>query len=240
MSTSDAPRPPFPRWNPDGELDLALRAAADELERTGLDLSGGCRLSDMTRRQRAALGAFLGCGMVRPQVMLHLETLDAIFRGKYGLAGGLVEACETALGRPLTGTTAEVAMSPDLTTEARLEPILAELVAREPIFHRLELGTTREDFDAQTAPDFWEIGASGRAYSREFVWATLATRYAAGADDPWQTDRFHCRELAPATYLLTYVLRQGERTTRRATIWQRTTSGWRILFHQGTEMHDES
>ena len=39
--------------------------------------------------------------MVRPQVMLHLETLDAIFRGKYGLDGGLVEACETALGRPL-------------------------------------------------------------------------------------------------------------------------------------------
>ena len=29
-------------------------------------------------------------------------TLDAIFRGKYGLAGGLVEACESVLGRPLT------------------------------------------------------------------------------------------------------------------------------------------
>jgi hypothetical protein len=131
----------------------------------------------------------------------------------------------------------ELSMSPDLTTEPRLEPILAELVRREPIFHRLELGTTREDFEAQTAPDFWEIGASGRAYSREFVWATLARRYAAAEPDPWETDHFHCRELAPDTYLLTYVLRQGERTTRRATIWHRATTGWRILFHQGTEMH---
>lgn len=104
MSTADTAPTSYPRWNPDGELDLALRTAADELERTGLDLSGGCRLTDMTRRQRAALGALLGCGMVRPQVMLHLETLDAIFRGKYGLAGGLVEACETALGRPLRAT----------------------------------------------------------------------------------------------------------------------------------------
>jgi len=101
MSRPDAAATPFPRWNPDGELDLALRTAADVLERTGLDLSGGCRLSDMTRRQRAALGALLGCGMVRPQVMLHFETLDAIFRGRFGLTGGLVEACETALGRPL-------------------------------------------------------------------------------------------------------------------------------------------
>jgi hypothetical protein len=101
MSAPDTAATPFPRWNPDGELDLALRTAADELERTDLDLTGGCRLSDMTRRQRAALGALLGCGMVRPQVMVHFETLDAIFRGKYGLDGGLVEACETTLGRPL-------------------------------------------------------------------------------------------------------------------------------------------
>lgn len=134
----------------------------------------------------------------------------------------------------------ELSTSPDLTTEPRLAPILAELVRREPIFHRLELGTTREDFEAQTAPDFWEIGASGRAYSREFVWATLARRYAAAEPDPWETDHFHCRELAPDTYLLTYVLRQGERTTRRVTIWHRATTGWRILFHQGTEMHAAS
>jgi hypothetical protein len=99
MSTSDALE--FPRWNPGGELRPALAAAAEYLEHHGLQPTGACRLSDMTRHQRAALGALLGCGMVRPQVILDLEVLDAIFRGKYGLAGGLIEACETGLGRAL-------------------------------------------------------------------------------------------------------------------------------------------
>jgi hypothetical protein len=29
-------------------------------------------------------------------------------------------------------------------------------------------------------------------------------------------------------------LHQAERVTRRATIWQTTGKGWRILYHQGT------
>ena len=92
---------PYPRWNPSGELELALHAAADVLEHNGLRPTGTCELTDMPRRQRAAVGALLGCGMVRPQVRLDLELLDKIFRGKYALDGGLVEACQIALGRQL-------------------------------------------------------------------------------------------------------------------------------------------
>jgi len=92
---------PSPRWNPSGELDLALTVAAAQLEGNGLRAEGSYPLKDMTRPQRAALGALLGCGMVRPQVLLDLGVLDAIFRAKYRLGGGLVEACEVALGRPL-------------------------------------------------------------------------------------------------------------------------------------------
>jgi len=40
-----------------------------------------------------------------------------------------------------------------------LNELLAELMAREPLFHRKELGTSRMDFQAMTAPDFWEVGA---------------------------------------------------------------------------------
>lgn len=93
-----------PHWNPGGELGLALLAAAETLERNALRPVGSCQLTGMTRRQRAALGALLGCGMVRPQVRLDLEVLDTIFRAKYSLAGGLVEACETALGRELVAS----------------------------------------------------------------------------------------------------------------------------------------
>ncbi len=35
-------------------------------------------------------------------------------------------------------------------------------------------------------------------------------------------------------YLLTYTLTQEERITRRATLWRRTSNGWKILDHQGT------
>ncbi|WP_020578755.1 DUF4440 domain-containing protein [Actinopolymorpha alba] len=125
---------------------------------------------------------------------------------------------------------------PWLATEPRLVEVLEELRQREPIFHRPELGTTRPDFEAQTATDFWEVGASGRRYSREIVLATLEERYANPAgDDQWQTSDFRCREVGPDTYLLTYTLLQDQdRLTRRSTIWQRTHNGWQILYHQGT------
>jgi len=41
-------------------------------------------------------------------------------------------------------------------------------------------------------------------------------------------------------YLLTDLLRQGERLTRRATIRRRQADGWRIHYHQGTVISDPS
>jgi hypothetical protein len=86
--------------------------------------------------------------------------------------------------------------------------------------------------------EFWEIGASGRRYSRAYVLKTLAQRAAARTEDSWETRDFHCRELAPGVFLLTYTLRQGQRVTRRATLWQRRARHWRILFHQGTVVEE--
>lgn len=112
--------------------------------------------------------------------------------------------------------------------------VLDELQQREPIFHHPELGTAREDFDRLTDPDFWETGASGHRYSREQVWSVLEQRYASPEPDHWQTSEFLIREIAPATYLLSYTLLQGPRVTRRATLWQHRATGWTILYHQGT------
>ncbi|WP_446944683.1 hypothetical protein [Rhizobium leguminosarum] len=58
-----------------------------------------------------------------------------------------------------------------------LETILGELRQREPIFHRRAFGTSRDDLEAMTAEDFFEIGASGRIYQRDFVIANLLERY---------------------------------------------------------------
>jgi hypothetical protein len=130
-------------------------------------------------------------------------------------------------------------MEPSLITAPALEPVLRELQRREPLFHHPELGTTRRDFEGMTAEDFWEIGASGRRYSREYVLGVLADRQAgSGPIDVWTTTDFHCRQLASDVYLLTYTLFQGERTTRRSTIWEQTPDGWQAVFHQGTLVED--
>ncbi|HZF11517.1 MAG TPA: DUF4440 domain-containing protein [Thermoanaerobaculia bacterium] len=129
-------------------------------------------------------------------------------------------------------------MEPRLVTAAELLDILNELIQREPIFHRPEFGTRRSDFEAMTDPAFWEVGASGRRYSREYVLDTLEKRYAHPIEDRWETRDFHCLEVARDNYLLTYTLLQGERVTRRATIWRRTAEGWKILYHQGTVVED--
>jgi hypothetical protein len=114
--------------------------------------------------------------------------------------------------------------------------VLAELAAREPLFHRTGRGTGRAAFEAMTSDDFWEVGASGARYDREFVWSVLERRYADGAPDDWEVGELACRPLGGDTFLLTYLLRQGARLTRRATVWERTAGDWRAIYHQGTEV----
>jgi hypothetical protein len=126
-------------------------------------------------------------------------------------------------------------MEPTLSTDPALDDILEELRSREPIFHRPEFGTTRADFESMVHAGFWEIGASGRPYSREYVLAELEERHQHPHEDVWETSDFYCQCLAPNLYLLTYTLIQNKiRKTRRSTLWQRTEEGWKIIFHQGT------
>lgn len=130
-------------------------------------------------------------------------------------------------------------MPPAPATDPELQDVLAELSAREPIFHRPEFGTTRADFERMMAADFWETGASGCRYSRQFVLDELEQRFSHPHEDIWETRDFHCRQLGPGTYLLTYTLLQNQtRLTRRMTLWQRADDGWKILYHQGTLVQD--
>jgi hypothetical protein len=120
--------------------------------------------------------------------------------------------------------------------EPDLLPIFDELRRREPIFHNPEFGSNTAEFERSTAPDYWEVGASGRRYSRDFILneLTKSVPFVDAAAAGWQTSEFGLRRLGPDTYLLTYTLDQAGRRTRRSTIWQNVENGWRILYHQGT------
>lgn len=114
-------------------------------------------------------------------------------------------------------------------------PVCDELRAREPLFHRAELGTARADFERMTAPSFWEIGASGARYDRAFVLEELERRHAAPVVEELEVQNFECAAIASDTYLVTYTLvQEGTRVSRRATIWRRGEEGWQALYHQGT------
>ncbi|HEV2647392.1 MAG TPA: DUF4440 domain-containing protein [Acidobacteriaceae bacterium] len=120
-------------------------------------------------------------------------------------------------------------------TAPELLPILDEIRRREPIFHSPEFGTSAADYERVVAEDYWEVGASGRRYSREFILNSLYPEPPAFAESlGWESWDYALRRLGPETYLITYVLRQGDRMTRRATIWESSPGGWRVLYHQGT------
>ena len=122
--------------------------------------------------------------------------------------------------------------------------ILTELIAKEPIFHRWEhlagKMPARSDFEQMTTCEFFEIGASGTLYTRNEVLDLLEHRYSDPTyrDTPWTAGTFHLLELAANTWLLSYTLIQhqpdGDRITRRTTVWKKTPPDWKIAFHQGT------
>jgi hypothetical protein len=88
-----------------------------------------------------------------------------------------------------------------------------------------------------TDPDFWEVGASGTVYTREMVIAIVEERFRTGTEadtSEWEVQEFAGRELGPETYMVTYLLRQGEQVSRRMSVWRRVDEEWRILYHQGT------
>lgn len=119
------------------------------------------------------------------------------------------------------------------------EEIVAELREREPVFHREPRDGGREHLESMTVADFFEIGASGRIYSREHVIDRVAGRWE--RDEPEadsQIEEFSVRQIGPHAFLATYTLQLSDghatRTSRRASVWTNRAERWQILYHQGT------
>ncbi|MBW3084424.1 hypothetical protein KEM60_00611 [Austwickia sp. TVS 96-490-7B] len=108
------------------------------------------------------------------------------------------------------------------------------LMERERLLHFPLPETTRDAFEVGVSENYWEVGASGGRFDLETIWQVCARR-AHSEDTPlWATEDEECRVLAPDTYLLTYLLIQGERRTRRVTIWRGAGQDWVAAYHQGT------
>jgi len=123
---------------------------------------------------------------------------------------------------------------PERFTPSALQVPLQTLAVLERLYHAAYPAASLEDFDRLVAPDFWEIGASGRHYSRAFARQALATRPETPEATHWQ-DRDHVLSpLGPDLFMLTYTLEQPGRRTRRMSLWRAIDAQWLVIFHQGT------
>ena len=123
------------------------------------------------------------------------------------------------------------------------EEELRELRQLEERLWQSEWRYSKAFLDEVLAPDFFEFGASGRAYTRA---ETLAA-------PPQEIDAvlplidFEARWLAPDLAQVTYEsidhAQGSERRALRSSMWSRMEESWRLRFHQGTlipepDMHE--
>ena len=129
-------------------------------------------------------------------------------------------------------------MKYDSTCHPDVSNVVSELRALEPLIYAANGGLPRAHFERLLAPGFWEVGASGKRYSRAFVLDALQRRQESPIDEAWEAENFEAQALAPGLFLLTYTLHQPTRISRRATLWRRSDIGWLMVYHQGTPLID--
>ncbi len=85
--------------------------------------------------------------------------------------------------------------------------------------------------DRVLADDFFEFGRSGRIWSRQDIIDTEPREI--GAELPLAGFAVHV--IGPQAALVTYrSVEVGRGVSNRASVWRRTESGWKLVFHQGT------
>ena len=113
-----------------------------------------------------------------------------------------------------------------LPTVLRLERELQTPVARADEDRLLEL----------LAPDFTEVGASGRAWDRESILVLLREQSDDEETSPIGIHDLRGRVIAPGVVQVSWDSDQTGRRARRTSIWCERAHGWQQVHHQGTPL----
>lgn len=115
--------------------------------------------------------------------------------------------------------------------------LLSTLCELERELHQPQCRGDRERLVQLLAPEFREFGRSGATYRRD----DMLLRLPAETETPEiHAQDFAAHKLSDSIVLLTYrsahVSSSGElfRHTNRSSIWCLGSSGWQMVFHQGT------
>ncbi|MFF9629771.1 nuclear transport factor 2 family protein [Streptomyces fradiae] len=101
---------------------------------------------------------------------------------------------------------------------------------------------SRAEAERLLDPEFTEVGASGRRWTRDAVLAALPGDAAAPGAPPCRASGMAGVLLAPGLVHLTFETVAGGRRARRSSLWRRSPDGtgapWRLYHHQGTPVPD--
>lgn len=86
------------------------------------------------------------------------------------------------------------------------------------------------------APDFVEIGASGRRWSRAAVLELLLNEPQGDDVDLIDVHELATRVLDGGVVQVFWVSDRGGRRARRMSLWQHVDGAWRTTYHQGTPL----
>ncbi|MHB9856949.1 nuclear transport factor 2 family protein [Streptomyces sp. YIM S03343] len=117
-------------------------------------------------------------------------------------------------------------------SDAVRQAIAGELQLMDPDVRR-----SRERAARLLDPEFVEVGASGRRWTREEMLDELFGHAGSSEDGPhYEPPEISGVLLAPGLVHLTFEVRRGEHRTRRSSIWRKgdADTGWRMYYHQGT------
>lgn len=110
---------------------------------------------------------------------------------------------------------------------------LKKLRELEESMWRTNMRSNREYMERTLSPDFFELGQSGRVYTRKDI-----------LDAPPQEIRarlplkhFNAHPITEDAVLVTYISETAADKVKignRSSIWVKTRKGWQLRFHQGT------
>jgi hypothetical protein len=112
------------------------------------------------------------------------------------------------------------------------------VVERELALLSFPVRRTVQLVDDLLDPDFREIGASGRLWTRAEMLSTLAGEAFEEAGAIEATEMAGV-VVGPELVLLTYVSDRRGRRVRRSSLWRRSSGSWRLVHHQGTPLGDD-
>ncbi len=113
-----------------------------------------------------------------------------------------------------------------------IDPV-ALVIAQERALLSAEVCCSAETVEELLDPEFREVGASGRVWTRAEMLSALAAD-SPGEEAPVQAMEMHGQLLTPSLVLLSYVSERAGRRAHRSSLWRHSNGRWRLLYHQGT------